>query len=84
MLPLNQQQANQLLPLISNLEAYRAFLASLDILKEAYYVQLRDSKEPTETAQLQGKLQLIDALKDLRQRTKDAIEDGSGRLPIIG
>jgi hypothetical protein len=70
---LNPQQANKAIPLISDLEAYSSFLDMLEILKEKYYTELRDSRDGVTTHQLQGKLQLVDELKELRDRVKDSL-----------
>lgn len=73
---LNSQQCNKVVPLISHLEAYKAFIDLLEMLHEQYYQQIRDSKDSIETHQAQGKLQLIDELQEIRERVKDSIENG--------
>lgn len=71
-----QAQVNKLLPLIQNLEAYEAYQVLLGILHDTYYKELRDCKDQADTFRNQGKLQLIDELKELRDRLKDSIENG--------
>lgn len=72
----NQQQANKILPLISNLEAYDAYLELLNVLHDMHYKALRDSVESVDVLRNQGKLQLIDELKELRDRLKDTVKNG--------
>lgn len=69
------QEALQLLPLINNLEAYEAFVKLLDGLHSKYYALLRDSTDQTDTFRNQGKLQLVDELKELRERIKDRLKE---------
>jgi hypothetical protein len=54
-----------------------AFNKLLDLLREPTYLELRDCSDSVKIHQLQGKLQLIDELKDLRERVKDSIKNGN-------
>lgn len=71
-----KQEALQLLPLINNLEAYEAFVAYLDQLHKQYYELLVHSSDDVFTFRNQGKLQLIDEMKQLRDRLKDLVKNG--------
>lgn len=70
------QEVNKFISLINNLEAYDAFLALLTKLHDECYISLRDSIDQIDTFRHQGKLQLIDELKEFRERLKDSIDNG--------
>lgn len=65
---LGQQQANKVLPLITNLEAYEAFMELLNILHAQKYNELVHEDD----YKAQGALILIDELKQLKERLRDS------------
>jgi hypothetical protein len=70
---LGQQQASKVLPLISDLESYDAFLALLDLLHaNAYHGLMQQAPYPGKDFYV-GQLSLIDELKELRDRLKDSL-----------
>lgn len=71
---LDPKAANSLLPLITNLDAYEAFIKLLVILHNQSYADIRDCTTTEKIFNSQGKLQLIDELKELRERVRDGIQ----------
>lgn len=72
---LGQQEANKVLPLISNLEAYEAFKVLIDVLHtNAYHALKQDAPYPSRDEAV-GQLKLLDELKELRERLKDSLKN---------
>lgn len=72
---LARQEALKITPLISNLDAYDAYLELLNIEETYCHSKLVDADDK-ELPRLIGKLQLIKEFKEVRQRLKDSIENG--------
>lgn len=70
----DQQQAHKILPLISTLDAYEAFVLLIKDLREQA-VQDAKSIDAIETQRAIGKLMLLDDLKELRERVKDSLKN---------
>lgn len=75
---LGQAEANKVLPLITNLEAYEAFQELLKVLHaDAYYRLKEDVLFPPKEEAI-GQLKLLDDLKQLRERLRDAFKNDTG------
>lgn len=71
---LGQQEASKILPLVTNLDTYDAFLVLLACLHKEAYEEAKFLGMAAETQRAIGKLILIDELKELRERLKDSLK----------
>ena len=66
---LGKKQAEKVLPLVSNIEAYEAFLVLVDVLHAQAYERLFNGP-PNESI---GALKVLDEMKELKVRLKDSL-----------
>lgn len=75
---LGPAEANKVLPLITNLDAYAAFQELISMLHaDAYYTLKQDVPFPPKEEAI-GQLKLLDDLKQLRERLRDSLKNDSG------
>ena len=73
---LGQQQANKVMPLVINIEAYEAFLYLLDTIQAQTYKDLLVNEFEAFKDRNIGVLQLVEELKELKVRMKDSLKNG--------
>lgn len=82
---LGQREANKVLPLVVNLEAYEAFLELINILHAHVYEELKQDRIYPSKDEAIGKLKLLDELKELKVRLKDSLNNGrpDSSVPVL-